>query len=461
MAHRFLPNDTIEIERYLLKEIGVRSVEDLFSDIPRNIRLNRKLDLPDSLSELEIIRRVKRILKKNITFQDGNSFLGGGVWHHYIPAIIDAIANRSEFLTSYTPYQPEINQGLLQALFEYQSMICELVDMDIANCSVYDWASALGEAVRMAVRITHRSKVHVPYFIRPSRYATLKTYAEPAGIKVERINQHYESGQIDMEMLEGALSSETAAVYIENPSYLGFLMENLEELSEMVHKVDGLLIVGVNPVSLGLVKPPGEYNADIVIGEGQPLGNHVNFGGPLLGIFASRRDSRFIRQLPGKIVGLTTTTNGNERGYTLALQTREQHIRRERATSNICSNEALLAIRSAIYLSLMGSQGLQQLGDQLYKISIYAQKTLSGIEGVSVPLFNAVHFNEFTLKIQSSTINSNKLNKFLQKSNIIGGKSLNDEFPELGDTMLFSINDFHRSRDIDNLSENMRQCLEV
>ena len=461
MTHRFLPNDTIEIERYLVKEIGVRSVEELFSDIPEAIRLNRKLDLPESLSELEIIRRVRGILQKNVIFREGSSFLGGGVWHHYIPAIIDAIANRSEFMTSYTPYQPEINQGLLQALFEYQSMICELVDMDVANCSMYDWASALGEAVRMAVRITHRSKVHVPYFIHPNRYVTLKSYSEPAGIKVERIDQTLENGQIDIEMLEDVLSSETAAVYIENPSYLGFLIENLEELSKLVHDVGGLLIVGVNPISLGLVKPPGEYDADIVIGEGQPLGNFVNFGGPLLGILACRGDSRYIRQLPGRIVGLTTTVNGDERGYTLALPAREQHIRRERATSNICSNEALLAVRSVIYLSLMGSQGLQQLGDQLYKVSAYAQKRLSGIEGVSVPLFNAIHFNEFTLKLEGSSIRSHKLNKFLEKSKIIGGKSVKDEFPELGDAMLFSINDFHRFSDIDDLAENIRQFLEV
>jgi len=461
MTHRFLPNDTIEIERYLVKEIGVKSIEELFSDIPQAIRLDRKLDLPESLSELELMRRVKGILQKNVLFQHSNSFLGGGVWYNYIPAIVDAIANRSEFLTSYTPYQPEINQGLLQALFEYQSMICELVDMDVANCSMYDWSSALGEAVRMAVRITHRSKVYVPHFIHPNRYMTLKAYSEPAGIKVERIDQSLENGQIDMEMLEDVLSSKTAAVYVENPSYLGFLMENLEDLSELVHGRGGLLIVGVNPISLGLIKPPGEYDADIVIGEGQPLGNPVNLGGPLLGILACRGDSRYIRQLPGRIVGLTTTVNGNERGYTLALQTREQHIRRERATSNICSNEALLAIRSAIYLSLLGSQGLKQLGNKLSKISNYAQKRLSEIEGLTVPIFNAVHFNEFTLKFEDLALHSRKLNKFLKKSNIIGGKSLRDEFPELGDALLFSINDFHRFSDIDNLVENMRQFLEV
>jgi len=461
MTHRFLPNDTIEIETYLLEEVGIRSIEELFSDIPQTIRLKKKLDLPESLSELEIIRRIKGILQKNTVFHDGSSFLGGGVWHHYVPAIVDSIANRSEFLTSYTPYQPEINQGLLQALFEYQSMICELVDMDVSNCSMYDWASALGEAVRMAVRITHRSKVYVPHFIHPSRLKTLKAYSEPAGIKIDVIDQNFKSGQIDVNVLEDVLSSETAAVYIENPSYLGFLMEDLEELSELVHNVGGLLIVGVNPISLGLIKPPGEYDADIVIGEGQPLGNHVNFGGPLLGILACRGDFRFMRQLPGRIVGLTTTIDGDERGYTLALQTREQHIRRERATSNICSNEALLAIRSAIYMSLMGKQGLQQLGDQLFKTSLYAQKKLSKIKGVTVPLFNAVHFNEFTLKFESSTDNSDKLNKFLEKSNIIGGKLLRCEFPELGDAMLFSVNDFHRLHDINNLAENIQQFLEV
>ncbi|MEM1989567.1 MAG: glycine dehydrogenase, partial [Candidatus Bathyarchaeia archaeon] len=266
MFRRYMPNDTVEIKEKMMKDVGIEDIEDLFSDIDERIRLKKKLNLPKPLSELEVKREVEKILEKNRSFKDFVCFLGAGVWPHYVPSVVDEIALRSEFLTSYTPYQPEISQGMLQALFEYQSMICELLNMDVANCSMYDWASSLGEAARMAARVTKRDIFLVPHYISPSRLMVLRSYAEPAGIRVLRIKQSIENGQIDLEDLKSKVSKDTAGVYIENPSYMGFLIENPDEIAEIAHDSEALFIVGVDPTSLGILEPPGNYGADIVIG---------------------------------------------------------------------------------------------------------------------------------------------------------------------------------------------------
>ncbi|MCK5403368.1 aminomethyl-transferring glycine dehydrogenase subunit GcvPA, partial [Candidatus Bathyarchaeota archaeon] len=336
LSNPYIPNDTDEIKRRLFEGIGIRSVEEIFADIPKNIPRIENLSLPKAKSEVEVRKEVERILSKNISSRDYLSFLGGGVWNHYVPSVVDAIASRGEFLTSYTPYQPEISQGILQSLFEYQSMIAELIELDVVNSSMYDWASSLGEAARMANRVTHRSEIFVPHFISPNRLVTLKSYTNPLGMRIRELSQSLHNGQIDLEDITKNISSKTAAIYIENPSYLGFIVHHLHDLSEIAHESGSLFIVGVDPISLGILKPPGKYGADIVIGEGQPLGNYMNYGGPLLGIFACRNNTPLVRQLPGRIVGMTTTNDGKERGYCMVLQTREQHIRREKATSNIC-----------------------------------------------------------------------------------------------------------------------------
>ncbi|MEM2593738.1 MAG: aminomethyl-transferring glycine dehydrogenase subunit GcvPA, partial [Candidatus Bathyarchaeia archaeon] len=385
MFRRYMPNDTVEIKEKMMKDVGIEDIEDLFSDIDERIRLKKKLNLPKPLSELEVKREVEKILEKNRSFKDFVCFLGAGVWPHYVPSVVDEIALRSEFLTSYTPYQPEISQGMLQALFEYQSMICELLNMDVANCSMYDWASSLGEAARMAARVTKRDIFLVPHYISPSRLMVLRSYAEPAGIRVLRIKQSIENGQIDLEDLKSKVSKDTAGVYIENPSYMGFLIENPDEIAEIAHDSEALFIVGVDPTSLGILEPPGNYGADIVIGEGQPLGNYMNGGGSLLGIFACRDDDALIRQMPGRIIGMTTTVDGKDRAFCMVLQTREQHIRRHRATSNICTNEALCALRAAVYMALLGPRGFRELGEIILSKTIYAIKKLSKISGLKVP----------------------------------------------------------------------------
>jgi len=461
MPNRYIPNDTEENRKKLEKTIGIESVEELFSDIPEEIRLKKPLHLPKALSELDIRRKTEEILKKNRSVKELTSFLGGGIWPHHVPAVVDEVSSRSEFLTSYTPYQPEISQGILQALFEYQSMICELLEMDVANCSMYDWATSLGEAARMASRVTQRSRFIVPRYISPERLGVLKVYAEPVGIEVVEVNQDLRNGQIDLEDLKEKISKGIAGVYIENPSYLGFLIESPEEIAEIVHDAGGLFIVGVDPTSLGVLRPPGDYEADIVIGEGQPLGNYMNGGGSLLGIFACKDEKALIRQMPGRIVGMTTTQDGKDRAFCLVLQTREQHIRRHKATSNICTNEALCALRAAVYMSLLGRRGFRELGEIILSRTCYAIEMLSEIENLRVPFFEAYHFKEFTVNFDQTSKPLQEINRELLKRGIIGGKSLIREFPELGQTSLLCVTEMHTLQDIERLQRNLKEVLEA
>jgi glycine dehydrogenase subunit 1 len=461
MASRYIPNDTEEIRRRLRRATGIETVRDLFSDIPSEIRLRKPLDIPGPLSELEVRRETEKILKKNQTVKELTSFLGAGIWPHHVPAAVDAVSSRGEFLTSYTPYQPEISQGILQALFEYQSMICELLEMDIANCSMYDWASSLGEAARMAARITQRDQFLVPHYISPERMMVLRAYAEAAGIEVLEINQNLKDGQLDLKDLKKKTSKNTAGVYIENPSYLGFLVDSPDAVSEIIHDADGLFIVGVDPTSLGVLRPPGDYGADIVIGEGQPLGNYMNAGGPLLGIFACRGEASIMRQMPGRIVGMTMTQDGKDRAFCMVLQTREQHIRRHRATSNICTNEALYALRTAVYIALLGPSGLEELGETIFSKTYHAIRKLSEIEGIRVPFFEACHFKEFTVNFDQTLKSVQEVNRELLECGILGGRSLDHDFPELGQTSLYCVTELHTSEEIEKLQNSLQKILEA
>jgi len=459
-SHPYIPNSVPEVKREMLRQIGIQNIEQLYSDVPNRFRLKRKLNLPTPKSEQEVKRHVESLLAKNKTSQDTPVFLGAGCWPHYVPAVVREVVQRTEFLTSYTPYQPEISQGMLQALFEYQSMICELTAMDVANSSMYDWASALGEAVRMAVRLNNRTEVLVPKIIHPERLATLQTYVEPVETRVKAVDYHPKTGQLNLEDLKRQVSVKTAAVYVENPSYLGFIETQVGEISEIAHEAGALFIVGVDPTSLGVLKPPGDYGADIVVGEGQPLGNSMNHGGPLLGVFACRGEMDLIRQMPGRVIGLTTTSGESRRGYCMALQTREQHIRRERATSNICTNEALCAVASAVYLSLLGPQGLRELGETVMAKARYATQLLNKIRGVKAPVFESPHFKEFTVNFDESGKTVREIHDaLLSRHQIHGGKDVSKEFPRLGETALYCVTEVHAQQDIDRLAEALTQVL--
>jgi glycine dehydrogenase subunit 1 len=347
---------------------------------------------------------------------------------------------------------------MLQSIFEYQSLICELLGMEVSNASVYDWATGLGEAARMASRLTRKTSILVPSLMSTNRLAVLRSYAEPAGIMIVQVDYDKTTGQMDIEDLKEKMDDNTAAVYIENPSYLGFIEEGVEAIGEVAHDSKTLFIVGVDPISLGLLKPPGEYDADIVIGEGQPLGNHMNFGGPLLGIFACKDEPRIIRQMPGRLIGMTETIESSKRAFAMTLQTREQHIRREKATSNICSNQALCALASAVYLSLLGPKGMRELSEVVASRARYAMRRIGELPGVRAPVFNSFHFKEFTVKFRTKSVSEVHLG--LLDRGIHGGKSLMNEFPELEETALYSVTEMHTKRDIDRLVSVLGEALE-
>lgn len=456
--HPYLPI-TEKDKQEMLKDIGEENLESLFSDIPEEFQLRSKLQLPDSHSEEAVTRRLKELASKNTQVEAGKNFLGGGVDFHYIPATVPALANRSEFVTSYTSYQAEISQGMLQTLFEYQSLLAEILQVDVVNSSMYDMASALGEAARMASRIKkNRGRFLVPKYMNPNYLTVLETYAEPADIEVETIQQDSESGLLVLDDLKSRIDDDVAGVYIENPSYFGIIENQVDQISRIVHEAGSLLVAGVDVLSLGLLRPPGDYDADIVIGEGQPLGSPVSYGGPLLGIFGCRGKTRVIRQMPGRLVGLTRTEEEPyERGYVLTLVPREQHIRREKATSNICSNQALTAVTAAIYLSLLTPSGLKQMSQTIAYKSNYAAKKLNDLNGVNAPAIGSSIWKEFVVQFDNGTAEG--LYQALLEKGIHGGSQLPDAFRDLGESLLFCVTELHTKQDIDELVKAVEEYL--
>ncbi|MBN2228058.1 MAG: aminomethyl-transferring glycine dehydrogenase subunit GcvPA [Candidatus Thorarchaeota archaeon] len=449
--HPWIPI-TRDIEKEMLESIGKRSLEDLFCNIPEKFRVNRNLALPDSHTEYEVSRRIQELAGSNKSAINGDVFLGSGVGMHYIPAIVPALAGRSEFVTSYTSYQAEISQGMLQTLFEYQSLLAEILQIDIVNSSMYDYATGVAEAARMTVRVNKkRSKFLVPGTINPEHYSVIHTYTEPADIEIVKVDYDRNTGLLSLSDLKAKMDDTVAGVYIENPSHLGFIETQVDEISKIVHDHDALFVVGVDILSLGVLKPPGGYDADIVVAEGQHLGVPMSYGGPLLGIFACRNDRKLIYQMPGRLVGMTRTEEEPyERGFVLTLSPREQHIRREKATSNICSNQALVAVTAAVYMSTLGPSGLQTLGETIALKANYAAKQLNTIKGVKAPAIGSFFWKEFVVQFENG-VTASQVHTSLLKQGIQGGKILTDEFPELGEAMLFCVTEIHSQEAIDNL----------
>jgi len=409
----YIPN-TKEEQQQMLRKIGVETIEDLLGDIPSEIRLPRGLQLPPPLSEPELKAEMLRLSEKNADLLHFVSFLGAGAYDHHVPSVVNHLAFRSEFYTAYTPYQAEMSQGLLQTIYEYQTMIAELTGMEVSNASLYDGGSALAEAAMMALRVTKRKKVLYSSTIHPHYRAALKTYL--SGSDSTLIEIPGENGTTDVAAAGKQLSEDVACLLIQTPNFYGCL-EPVGGMASDTHRHGALLGVVTDPISLGLLKPPGESGADIVLGEGQGLGCGLNFGGPYLGFFATRRE--YVRQMPGRVVGATVDSKGR-RGYCLTLQTREQHIKRERATSNICTNEALAALAATIYLSAMGRQGLREVGRLCLQKTHYLKHRLCDIRGVEMA-FSRPFFKEFVVK---TPISPSRINKRLLKHKMIGGLDL-------------------------------------
>ena len=437
---RYIPHTEEDIQK-MLQTIGMKEVEDLLESIPRKYRLSEPLDLPEPLPEPDLLRHFQGLQSPIYS-----SFLGAGAYSHFIPSVVSALTSRSEFYTAYTPYQPEISQGTLQAIFEYQTLMCQLTGMEVSNASLYDGASSLAEAVLMAGRITKRKRVLLSEAINPEYRKVIQTYIDPDCQEIILIPYVKEEGRTDTKTLFDFINGEASAVVIQSPNFFG-VIEDLHPIAEKAHENGSLMIVGFSEaIAYGILRPPGAMGADIVSGEGQSLGIPLSFGGPYLGIFTTRE--RLVRNMPGRLVGETVDLEG-KRGFVLTLATREQHIRRERATSNICTNEGLCALMATVFLSCLGKEGLRELAVMNLSKKEYAKKLASQIPHCK-PTFSSPTFNEFVLRIEGKP---EKVLEKLKEKRILGGLSLTKFFPELHHDLLITVTEMNTKKEIDRWAE--------
>src|SRR4051812_34542793 len=431
----------------MLEQIGVASTEKLFESIPENLRLRGHLNVPAAMSELELLKRFDEMGLRNQAAQR-ISFLGGGAYSHYTPTIVDHLISRSEFFTAYTPYQPEISQGTLQAIFEFQTLVCQLTGMDVANASMYDGSTAMAEAVLMAERVTRRSRVLVSDAVHPEYMQVAETYVAHAGIELLRTGFDEETGRTTLD--DAALDDKVAAVVVQSPNFFG-CVEDLKAFAEQVHATGALLVVVVTEAaSFGLLRSPGACGADIVVAEGQSFGVPASFGGPYVGLFATRE--KYARQIPGRLAGVAYDKEGR-RGFVLTLATREQHIRREKATSNICTNEGLIALAATIYMTALGRRGLQEVAEQCAQKAAYARRQIAAIEGFSLP-YSAPVFNEFVVRAPSDA--AALLSRLAESHNVTGGLVLSRYLPGRPNDILVCVTETNKRADIDALVEGLK-----
>ena len=445
---RYIPNSPEE-RAEMLHHIGLESAADLFATVPEKLRLRRDLDTPAALSELELLAGFEQLAARNNGAQRA-SFLGAGAYSHYSPTVVDHIISRSEFFTAYTPYQPEISQGTLQAIFEFQTLVCQLTGMDLANASMYDGSTALAEAVLMAERVTKRSKVIACGAVHPEYLEVCKTYVQHAGIELDHIEFDPASGVVES---LSSLDDKTAAIIVQSPNFFGCI-EDVSALAEKAHAAGALLIVAITEaISLGLLKSPGACGADIVVAEGQSFGVPLSFGGPYVGLFATRE--KYARQIPGRLVGEAYDKQGR-RGFVLTLATREQHIRREKATSNICTNEGLIALAATVYLETMGRRGLQEVASQCVQKAAYAAKRIANIEGFSLR-FSAPLFNEFVVTAPGPA--ARLLSRLANEHSITGGLALSRYFADRPNDLLVCVTETNTRAQIDALADGLQAII--
>jgi glycine cleavage system P protein (glycine dehydrogenase) subunit 1 len=444
--NRYIPHTEEDVQK-MLDTLGLKKVEDLFRVVPEVYRLSKRLNLPEPLSEPDLLRHLQ-----GLQVSATSSFVGAGAYHHFIPAVVSSLVSRSEFYTAYTPYQPEISQGTLQAIFEYQTLMCQLTGMEVSNASLYDGASSLAEAVLMAHRITRRKKVLLSEAIHPEYRRVIQTYIDPDQQEIVLIPFKREEGRTDEKILFELLKEDVSAVVIQNPNFFG-VIEDLHPIGKKVHDLGGLMIVGFSEaVAYGILQPPGALGGDIVSGEGQSLGIPVSYGGPYLGIFTTQE--KFVRNMPGRLVGETVDLE-EKRGFVLTLATREQHIRRERATSNICTNEGLCALIATVFLSCLGKEGLKELALMNLSKAEYAKKAVSRIRGCKLN-FTAPTFNEFVLQIEKEP---EEVLEKLKEEKILGGFPLAKFYPELDHHLLIAVTEMNTKEEIDRWAEALGKAL--
>ncbi len=440
-------SNTEEDKRLMLEAIGARSFDELVAGIPKGLR-GFKLDLPEGLSELELVRDLAETGRRNKHFNDHACYLGGGVYDHFVPTVVQHLAHRGEFITSYTPYQGEASQGTLQAIYEYQSLICEITGMDFSNASMYDGASSLAEAALLAVRATGRRRIVLPATVHPEYRTVVRTYLSCLDIEIVEVPAR--DGATDPAALAAAVTPGTAAVIVQHPNFFGHF-EEVHAFEVAAHGAGALFIACVNPVTLGILEPPGEYGADIAVGEGQPLGNPVSFGGPHFGFFTVKE--ALLRKIPGRIAGMTVDKAG-KRSFVLTLQAREQHIRREKATSNICTNHSLCALKAAIYLTLLGPEGLRKLGLLNLRNAHETFERLTRLKGVQA-FSTRPFFNEFALLIDRDPAS---LRRSLEKQKILGPLPLAPFYPELRSGYLVAVTETRTAADLERLERAIAEA---
>ena len=459
VVHPYIPNTVPEVQAEMLRAIGANTIEELFDSIPQELQYKKEMNIPEALSEYELRRYMDGILDKNISTKEYLNFLGAGCWNHYVPAVCDEINQRAEFLTAYAgdPYE---DHGRYQAVFEYQSLMAELIDMDVVNVPTFDWAQAAATSIRMAHRITGRSEVLLPRTISPDRLKVIQNYCSPH-ITCILVDYEEDSGQINMKDLEKKLSANTAAVYFENPSYLGFIETKGQHISKLAKKQGALTIVGVDPSSLGVLSPPSHYGADIVCGDLQPLGMHMSYGGGQSGFIASHDDLTIIQEYPSRLFGIAPTVVEGEYGFGDVFYDRTSFASRENGKESVGTQTALWGITAGVYLSLLGPNGMYELGQTIMQKSQYAMEQLGNIPSVVASRFESTNFKEFVVDFTHTGKSIADINAHLLANGIFGGKDLSEEFPELGQSSLFCITEIHMKEDIDRLVNTIRQCIEL
>ena len=457
VVYPYIPNSVPAIKEAMLKAVNAKSVEEFYADIPDSIRLKRKMKLPvPLLSEAALVRHVEGLLSKNKSTRETLSFLGAGCAQHHIPAVCDEVNSRSEFLTAYAG-EPYEEHGRFQALFEYESMMAELLNMDVVNVPVYDGFQATGTALRMAGRITGRNAALLPATVMPDKLSMVRGYIKP-DMEVELVPFDSSTGLMDLNALRKQINAQTAAVFIENPSYLGFLETQAEEIGRIAHENGAIFVVGVDPISLGVINPPAEYGGDIVCGDIQSLGIHMNYGGGQAGFIASRDEEKFVSEFPSRLFGVATTCVEGEVGFGDVAYERTSFAVREEGKEWVGTAAALWGITAGVYLALMGPQGMVEIGQGIMQRVRYAIRKLNQVTGVKTQFLTTPHFKEFVVNFDETGKTVGRINQALHKKDIFGGKDLSAEFPSLGQSALYCVTEVHTQADIDRLVNAIQEA---
>ncbi|GLI07418.1 glycine dehydrogenase [Paenibacillus tyrfis] len=455
-SHPYIPNTVPEVQQAMLDEIGVSDIDELYRMVPKELRLTGPLKVEPALSEYELQRHVDRLLERNRSAKETVSFLGAGCWQHFVPAVCDEINQRSEFVTAYAG-EPYEDHGRFQALFEYQSLLAELVDMDVVNVPTFDWAQAASTALRMAGRITGRRTALLPATMHPERLQVIRNYLSPQ-MDCVLVDYVPGTGLLDMADLQAKLSSDTAAVYIENPSYIGHIETQGREIAELAHAAGALFVVGVDPISLGLLEPPSRYGADIVCGDLQPLGVRMQYGGGQAGFIATRDEEQFVMEYPSRLFGIAPTAVEGEYGFGDVAYERTSFAKREKGKESVGTQTALWGITAGVYLALMGPHGMREVGETIIRQARYAAGRLAELEGVRIR-FQASSFKEFVVDFNGTGRTVSDINKRLLEHGIFGGKDLSGEFPAWGQCALYCVTEIHTKEDIDALAAALKAVL--